>query len=199
MSAISMMPAFSAWTSSPVPGTRTTTEMSAVRTMSTSSWPTPTVSMMTRLLPAASSTSAASLVARARPPSWPRVAIERMKTSGSLACACMRSAVAEDGASGERARRDPRPPRRRSRRAARVSAVSLSTSVLLPAPGRAGDAHEIAAAGVRKDVADQRRGSRRLVFDQRDGAGDGASVAGRGRARPAERARHLRRPAVGGR
>ena len=68
MSAISMMPALSACTSSPVPGTSTTTEMSAVRTISTSSWPTPTVSMITRLLPAASSTSAASLVALARPP-----------------------------------------------------------------------------------------------------------------------------------
>jgi hypothetical protein len=47
MSAISMMPALSACTSSPVPGTIVTTEMSAVRTMSTSSWPTPTVSMTT--------------------------------------------------------------------------------------------------------------------------------------------------------
>ena len=34
-----MMPALSACTSSPVPGTSTTIEMSAVRTMSTSSWP----------------------------------------------------------------------------------------------------------------------------------------------------------------
>ena len=50
MSAISMMPALSACTSSPVPGTSTTIETSAVRTMSTSSCPTPTVSMMTTSL-----------------------------------------------------------------------------------------------------------------------------------------------------
>ena len=50
MSAISMMPALSAWTSSPVPGTSITIETSAVRTMSTSSWPTPTVSMMIDVL-----------------------------------------------------------------------------------------------------------------------------------------------------
>ena len=34
-----MMPALSAWTSSPAPGTSVTSETSAVRTMSTSSWP----------------------------------------------------------------------------------------------------------------------------------------------------------------
>ena len=36
-SAISMIPAFMAWMSSPIPGTRTTTETSAVLTISTSS------------------------------------------------------------------------------------------------------------------------------------------------------------------
>ena len=68
MSAISMMPALSACTSSPVPGTSITIETSAVRAMSTSSWPTPTVSMMTMSLPAASRMRATSPVARARPP-----------------------------------------------------------------------------------------------------------------------------------
>ena len=91
MSAISMMPALSACTSSPLPGTSITIETSAVRTMSTSSWPTPTVSMRTTSLPAASRTSATSLVARARPPRWPRVAMLRMKTPASAACACMRT------------------------------------------------------------------------------------------------------------
>ena len=33
----------------------------------------------------------ASGVARARPPRWPRVAIERMKTPGSVAWSCMRT------------------------------------------------------------------------------------------------------------
>ena len=60
-----MMPALSACTSSPVPGTSVTIETSAVRTISTSSCPTPTVSMMTMSLPDASSTRAASPVARA--------------------------------------------------------------------------------------------------------------------------------------
>ncbi len=46
-SAISMMPALRACTSSPAPGTMVTTDTSAVRTMSTSSWPTPTVSTIT--------------------------------------------------------------------------------------------------------------------------------------------------------
>ena len=44
MSAISMTPALSAWTSSPDPGTSVTIDTSAVRTISISSWPTPTVS-----------------------------------------------------------------------------------------------------------------------------------------------------------
>ena len=46
ISPISMMPAFSAWTSSPIPGTSTTIEISASLTISISSWPTPTVSTM---------------------------------------------------------------------------------------------------------------------------------------------------------
>ena len=90
-SAISMMPALRACTSSPAPGTTVTIDTSAVRTMSTSSCPTPTVSMMTTSRPAASSTSATSLVARASPPRCPRVAMLRMNTPGSAACACMRT------------------------------------------------------------------------------------------------------------
>src|ERR1035438_2822761 len=46
-SAISMMPALMACTSSPMPGTRTTTVTPASLAISTSSWPTPTVSMRT--------------------------------------------------------------------------------------------------------------------------------------------------------
>src|SRR5438105_6067181 len=86
MSAISMMPALSACTSSPAPGTRTTIDTSAVRTIPTSACPTPTVSMMTKSLPAASRTIAASAVARARPPRWPRVAMLRMNTPSSAEC-----------------------------------------------------------------------------------------------------------------
>ncbi len=90
MSAISITPAFRFWTSSPRPGTSTSSVQSASRATSISSWPTPTVSTRMICLPAASSTSAASAVACASPPSQPRVAIERMKTPSSVACACMR-------------------------------------------------------------------------------------------------------------
>ena len=85
MSAISMMPALSAWTSSPVPGTKVTIVTSAVRATSTSSCPTPTVSMKMTSLPAASRIDATSPVARATPPRWPRVAMLRMNTPSSPA------------------------------------------------------------------------------------------------------------------
>src|SRR5579864_1666781 len=78
ISAISMMPALIVCTSSPMPGTRITTVTSARRTISTSSWPTPTVSMSTRSRPEASSTVATSAVVPARPPSEPRVAMLRI-------------------------------------------------------------------------------------------------------------------------
>jgi hypothetical protein len=83
-------PAFSACTSSPSPGTLTTTVVCAMRATSSSSWPTPTVSSSTTSKPAASSTRAAPCVAEARPPRCPRVAIERMKTPGSSVWRCMR-------------------------------------------------------------------------------------------------------------
>ncbi len=62
-----------------MPGTSTTTETSAVFTISTSSWPTPTVSTITLSNPAASSIATASTVERDNPPKLPRVAIERIK------------------------------------------------------------------------------------------------------------------------
>ena len=131
-----MIPALSACTSSPVPGMRVTIERSAVRMMSTSSWPTPTVSMMITSLPAASSTSAASPVARARPPRWPRVAMLRMNTPASPACVCIRSrsprtAPPLNGLVGSTAMT----PTVNGRDAFLSLATSRSTSVLLPAPG----------------------------------------------------------------
>ena len=89
-SAISMMPAFMAWTSSPIPGTTSTSVASAVRATSISSWPTPTVSSRIVLNPAASRTRSASSVARASPPSCPRVAMLRMKVPASRLWDCMR-------------------------------------------------------------------------------------------------------------
>ena len=51
MSAISIKPAFSVWIESPDSGTSTTTVLSALRDTSSSLWPTPTVSTMTRSKP----------------------------------------------------------------------------------------------------------------------------------------------------
>ena len=134
MSAISMMPALSAWTSSPAPGTIVTSDTSAVRTISTSSWPTPTVSMRTTSLPAASRRRATSLVARASPPRWPRVAMLRMNTPSSPACACMRTrspriAPPVKGLVGSTAMTPTLRP------SARNDPMRRSTSVLFPAPG----------------------------------------------------------------
>ena len=43
-SATSSTPAFAAWMESPMPGTTSTTVLSAAEAISTSAWPTPTVS-----------------------------------------------------------------------------------------------------------------------------------------------------------
>ena len=77
--------------SSPVPGTSTTIEMSAVRDDVHF-----VLADADRLddddvLAGGSSTSATSPVARARPPRWPRVAMLRMNTPASRACAPIRT------------------------------------------------------------------------------------------------------------
>ena len=135
MSAISMMPALSACTSSPVPGTSTTIETSAVRTMSTSSCPTPTVSMMTMSRAgrveherrvAGRAGQAAEVAARRH------AADEHARIAGVRLHA---DAVAEDGAAGERAGRIHRHDADGAGRPRAARAVSRSTSVLLPAPG----------------------------------------------------------------
>ena len=85
--------------------------------------------------PTASSSRTASGVASARPPRWPRVAIERMNTPASRAWSLHPHPVAEDRPAGERRRRvdgehgDAR--RRRPERARRRRSVSVD----LPAPG----------------------------------------------------------------
>ena len=78
-----MIPAFSACTESPEPGISASTTVSAIESTPTSLWPVPTVSRKTTSLPDASSRSSAWSVDSARPPAWPRVPIERMKTPGS--------------------------------------------------------------------------------------------------------------------
>src|SRR2546426_683754 len=133
-SATSRIPALIAWTSSPSPGITTTTVVCARRQTSTSSWPTPTVSIRITSFPIASSTRAQSEVARDNPPSWPRVARERMKTPGSSAWSCMRMrspriAPPVNGLVGSTARTPTVFP------CARRWATRRSTSVLFPAPG----------------------------------------------------------------
>ena len=81
-----MIPAFSACTASPEPGCSTSTTVSDIERIPISLWPVPTVSMKTTSFPEASRRRAAWSVASARPPSWPRVPIERMKTPGSRKC-----------------------------------------------------------------------------------------------------------------
>ena len=133
-SGISITPAFSAWIESPEPGISASTIVSAWSTMSISAWPTPTVSISTSSLPAASITSATCSAASERPPRAPREAIERMKTPGSRKW------------SESRMRSPSRAPRVKGlegsiestatwRSALRSSAVSAPIRVLLPTPG----------------------------------------------------------------
>src|SRR5690606_7161773 len=133
-SAISSTPALTAWIPSPAPGASSTTTVSASRTMSTSDCPTPTVSISTTSNPAASSTRTACGVDQDSPPSCPRVASERMKTPGSVACSVIRmrspsSAPPENGDDGSIASTPTRLPC--SRKAPR----SIDVDVDLPTPG----------------------------------------------------------------
>src|SRR5689334_8430904 len=102
--------------------------------MSSSVWPTPTVSMMIRWKPKASSRSATSSVVVASPPWAPRVAIDRMNTLGSRLTDSMRirspsSAPPVNGLVGSTATTPTESPPARNRW------MSASVSVLLPAPG----------------------------------------------------------------
>ena len=64
---------------------------SATPATSTSLWPTPTVSMMTVSQPSSPITRTTPLTPSARPPRWPREAIDRTKTIGSVAWRIMRT------------------------------------------------------------------------------------------------------------
>ena len=86
MSGISTMPAFMNCRLSPEPGCTQKTTVSAAMEMSVSDWPTPTVSTSTMSKTARISTMAPKVIS-ARPPSWSRAAMERMKvfwSSGSV-------------------------------------------------------------------------------------------------------------------
>ena len=101
------------------------------------------------------------VVARARPPSCPRVAMLRMKTSGSAKCACMRTrspriAPPVNGLVGSTAMTPTVSPLRRAFRRQPIDERALAGA------GRAGDADQIGAAGAREDRRDQRPPRRAL-------------------------------------
>ena len=134
MSAISIRPALFACTLSPQPGLTTTTVVSALPAISTSTCPTPTVSTRIHRRPTASSRRTASGVANDRPPRWPRVAMERMNTPGSVAWSCIRTrspriappVKGDDGSIASTAT---------SICCLRMRPMTALVSVLLPAPG----------------------------------------------------------------
>ena len=108
--------------------------VSASEAISTSACPTPTVSTRTTSQPAASSTRSACGTAADSPPSWPREAIDRMKTPSSVAWSCIRtrspsSAPPENGEDGSTASTPTRRP------AARNAVTSAVVEVDLPTPG----------------------------------------------------------------
>ena len=85
-------------------------------------------------------------------------------------------AVAEDGAAGERAGRIDGDDADGPPGGADGVGQPIDERALARA-GRTGDADQIGAAGVGKQIAQQRRARGRFVFDQRDRPGDGARIA----------------------
>ena len=132
-SATSSRPDLLACTASPMPGATITTVVSAVRVTSTSTWPTPTVSTTRGPKPHASNRRRAPGTARASPPAWPLVAIDRMKARPSATPSMrMRSpsiAPPLSGDDGSTASTAGCPP------ASAISFTRCPTRVDLPVPG----------------------------------------------------------------
>ena len=145
--------------------------------MSTSAWPTPTVSRNTSSLPAASISSAACSAASARPPSAPRLAIERMNTPGSRKCSVrrMRSPSSAPCVNGEDGSIESTADVAVAARAG--AAISAPISVDLPAPGGPVKPTTAALPGVRIDLADERPALGVVVLDERDRPRERALVA----------------------
>ena len=175
-SGISITPALSAWIESPEPGISTSTTVSAWSMMSTSAWPTPTVSSRTSSLPLASISSAAWRVASDRPPSEPRLAIERMNTPGSRKWSArrMRSPSSAPWVNGELGSIE-RTATSRSR--SRACSISRPISVDLPTPGGPVKPTTRARPVLRIDLAHERPALGVVVLDQRDRARQRALVA----------------------
>ena len=135
--------------------------------MSTSAWPTPTVSSSTTSRPDASISSAAWSVASLSPPSAPRLAIERMNTPGSRKWSVrrIRSPSSAPFVNGEEGSIDSTAT---VRSRARSSFVSAPSSVDLPRPGGPVKPMHRRPAGARIDLADQRPALGVVVLDQRD-------------------------------
>ena len=159
------------------PARATTTAVSVAAATSTSAWPTPTVSTTTSSYPAASRMRTASGAASAMPPRCPRVAIDRMKTPGSVACSCIRtrspsSAPPVYGEVGSTARTATATSR------ARAARTSPAASVDFPTPGAPVRPIVEAAPGAGIDAGGQRLQVRRAVLDQsRSRAADRAALA----------------------
>ena len=173
-----MMPALIACTSSPVPGTRTTTEMSAVRTMSTSSWPDADGLDDDDVL-AGGVEHQRDIAGRAREPAEMPARGHAADEDAVVADVRLHAhAIAEDRAAGERAGRIDGEDADRLAAGANSVDQPIDERALAGAR-RAGDADQVRAAG----AADRCRGpaSRaggRFVFDQRDRARDRARIAG---------------------
>ena len=123
-----------ACTSSPRPGTFTTSTRSACSITDTSDCPTPTVSTRIRSYPQASKTWMAPALAGESPPSCPRVPMERMNTPSSKVRSLMRTrspriAPPEKGLVGSMAMTPTRSP------FLRQHVTNAFARVLLPAPG----------------------------------------------------------------
>ncbi len=175
-SPISMMPALMAWMSSPMPGTSTTTDTSAVFTISTSSCPTPTVSTMTFCV-AGGVENRHGVHGRAREPAEVPARRHRADEDAGVEPERLHAyAVAEDGAARERARR-VNGDDADALAARAVEPGELVHERRLPRPGRARDADDEAAPRVREDGLHQTGRVVRAVLDLRDGARDGARVA----------------------
>ena len=175
-SGISITPALSAWIESPEPGISASTTVSAWSMMSTSAWPTPTVSRKTSSLPAASIRSAACSVASDRPPSEPRLAIERMKTPGSRkwSASRMRSPSSAPFVNGDDGSIESTATSRS--RCARVLDERADDRRLADAR-RPREADHRGAAGVRVDAPHELPALGVVVLDQRDRARERTLVA----------------------
>ncbi len=179
-SAISRRPALFAWMASPQPGFTTTIVVSVAAATATSCWPTPTVSSSTTGTPTADRTRTASGTATARPPRWPRVAIERMKTLSSRAWFCIRTrsprmAPPENGDDGSMASTATWSLPSRPRRPRPVD--QLVGEGGLAGPRRPGDPHGVGLSGRPVGDAGHRPGTVAAAFDQGQQPGQRDPVA----------------------